>query len=54
MPAACTGVGVDKASTSVGVDKAIPLPKPTPVQAAGMALRGRPTRDWKREFILHL
>ena len=27
---------------------------PTLVQAAGMTLRGGPSVDWEREFILHL
>ena len=44
MPAACTGVGVNKVMT---------LSTPTLVQAAGMALRGGPTLDWKRKFILY-
>ena len=45
MPAAYTGMGANNI---------IQLCAPTLVQAAGMALRGGTTRDWEREFILHL
>ena len=46
MSADCTSVDVDKVNDLVHT--------PTLVQAADMALRLGPTRDWKREFILHL
>ena len=42
------------AYTGVGVDTVMTLFVPALAQAAGMALRGGTTRDWKREFILHL
>jgi len=42
------------ACTSVDVDKAMALSASALARAADMALRDGTTRDWKREFILHL
>ena len=42
------------ARTSADANKAMALSTSTLVQVADMALRAGTTRDWKREFILHL
>ena len=42
------------ARASADANKAMALSTSTLVQAADMALRAGTTRDWKREFILHL
>ena len=42
------------ACMSVGADEVMTLSAPALARVADMALRDGTTRDWKREFILHL